>query len=150
MATFECPSCGTENTVEQFRRDATEFCPVCDFPLFWATIETDEPEEVEELVAAGMGGISGDSTRMRLPGAGGRQTLGGITCPNCSELNSPDHAFCSRCGFDLHAPLEVEEAELVVEEKEWEPTGPGWLYLIARLMLAALIIAAIVWRISVS
>ena len=31
-----CPECGTVSTVHADRRLATDFCPTCDYPLFWA------------------------------------------------------------------------------------------------------------------
>ena len=31
-----CPECGTPSPVHTDQRLATDFCPTCDYPLFWA------------------------------------------------------------------------------------------------------------------
>src|SRR4051794_41934537 len=62
MAAVTCPGCGTVRDVEQFRRDAGEFCSVCDYPLFWAR---------STVLAAGNGNGAEAGLR-RLPGTAGR------------------------------------------------------------------------------
>ena len=36
MPDLTCPECGQVTTLETVRRAADEFCPHCDYPLFWA------------------------------------------------------------------------------------------------------------------
>lgn len=94
MTTITCPDCGFQADFERMRRGADEFCPNCDFPLFWA--KSDVPMGVLEEAA--------DATRRRLPGAGGRLTIGSRTCPECTELNRLSATHCIRCGADLDPP----------------------------------------------
>src|SRR5687768_13567938 len=101
--TVVCPSCGREATMTTIRRHAEEFCPVCDYPLFWAPT----------AIPLTGGSESSDTTLRRLPGAGGRRTIGTLVCPQCGELNAMDERFCIRDGFPLHPepePVVVVEA----------------------------------------
>ena len=77
MADIVCPECGQVTTLTAIRRAADEFCPHCDYPLFWAPTAL-------PLVA---GSAASDATVRRLPGAGGRMMIGTLVCPACGELN---------------------------------------------------------------
>src|SRR4051812_10367015 len=101
MPDVACPSCGTVSRLDQMRREADEFCRVCDYPLFWAR----STEFAEGAAAEG----HGESLR-RLPGTAGRQAPASINCPACTESNPITELFCIRCGADLHpAPVIVIE-----------------------------------------
>lgn len=89
-----CPECGTVTRVRGDRRLASDFCPTCDYPLFWAhPTRTDEaPQE------------SGDDARWRAPGASGSVVASTLACPVCSELNLPTAVTCVRCGSPMTPP----------------------------------------------
>ncbi len=118
MTTLTCPDCGHQAFFDRMRRGADEFCPTCDYPLFWA--KSDVPiGELEESV---------DATRRRLPGAGGRLTIGSRTCPECTEHNRLSATHCIRCGADLDPPPAPEpepEPEPIVVELPPPPPPPA-------------------------
>lgn len=98
MPDVSCPECGHVSSLVAIRRAAEEFCPHCDYPLFWAPSATAITER----------GSSNDATLRRLPGAGGRHRVGTKVCPECGELNTITATHCSRCDADLDpkpAPL---------------------------------------------
>ena len=113
MADIVCPECGQITTLVAIRKSAEEFCPHCDYPLFWAPAAA-------PLVA---GSVASDATLRRLPGTAGRQTIGMIVCPACGELNPIDGIWCIRCTAALH-PMPAPEPEpepLPPPEPEPEP-----------------------------
>jgi hypothetical protein len=90
--TVTCPECGAVQDVLLNRREASDFCHACDFPLFWT------PSQVlRERLARD----EGESLR-RLPGTVGRSTLASIPCPHCAELNTVAAQVCIRCGLSMH------------------------------------------------
>jgi hypothetical protein len=92
-----CPTCGTVSYFEELKRDATAFCRVCDFPLFW----------VRSTRLAGEDETTGDTGLRRLPGTAGRVALATMDCPVCTEPNPVSGVICIRCGSPLHpAPPE--------------------------------------------
>ena len=86
-ASLACPECGTLTEVTLSRRDATDFCPACDYPMFWA-----RPSDV-----TGSASVTGDDARRRSPGASGESALATVPCPHCAELNLPGAWLCVRC-----------------------------------------------------
>ena len=92
MADIVCPECGLVTSLTAIRRAADEFCTHCDYPLFWAPTAL-------PLVA---GSAPSDATLRRLPGAGGRLTIGTLVCPQCGELNPMTETLCIRDGCLLH------------------------------------------------
>lgn len=94
-----CPSCGTLSYFEEVTREATAFCRICDYPLFWARAAH---------VQAGENGSSTEGLR-RLPGTAGRVAIATFACPVCAEPNTLTANICIRCGADLH-PAPVVEA----------------------------------------
>jgi hypothetical protein len=123
MATITCPGCGTESEVEQFHREAGEFCGVCDYPLFWA----------RSTALAVDNGNGSEAGLKRLPGTAGRVLAATLLCPTCTEPNLVTAIICIRCGSDLH-PV-IEEPTVVLPEPpppEPEPVVepvrlPWWL-----------------------
>jgi hypothetical protein len=92
-----CPVCGTVSYFEELNRDASAFCRVCDFPLFW----------VRSARLAGPDEASGDAGLRRLPGTAGRVAVATLDCPVCTEPNPVSAEICIRCGSQLHpAPPE--------------------------------------------
>lgn len=89
-----CPECGTPSPVALSRRDAHDFCPVCDYPLFWARPQ-DRVGDVQDGV---------DDARWRSPGTSGALLLATVPCPACAELNLPSARVCVRCGADMTPP----------------------------------------------
>jgi len=123
MITITCPDCGNAAMFETMRRGADEFCPNCDFPLFWAK---------NDLPTGSLGDLV-DATRRRLPGAGGRATIGTRVCPECAELNRLSATHCIRCGADLDPPPplpppepEPEPVVVVVPPPPMPPPAPTW------------------------
>ena len=89
MSTVVCPQCGRIGEVVDDEIDAEGFCPVCDFPLFWATARA---ERSDDALA--------NASRPRLPGVQGR-AIAGCRCPACSEPNPVLAERCIRCGSDF-------------------------------------------------
>src|SRR5712671_2681741 len=91
MSSITCPDCATVVEIADMARTAREFCPACDYPLFWA-IQAVTP------VAASGGSLPGDGASRRLPGAAGRRPIASAACPTCAELNPVMAETCGRCG----------------------------------------------------
>jgi len=132
-----CPECGASGVVDPSRRDAVDFCPSCDFPLFWA----------REQVVIGEQSDAGDDSLRRLPGALGRQVIASVPCPHCSEPNLPSATVCVRCGLSMTvveqpppppppapAPPPAPEPVVVEEEPRW--TWIWWVLLVVTLLAA--------------
>ena len=118
MPEITCPSCGLQQGFDVMRRAAEEFCPHCDYPLFWA------PSNVPVAVSS----VGSDATLRRLPGAGGRRVTGTKICPVCGEHNTnlPETTHCIRCHSDLDPkPPEPEpEPEPVLMQIPPPPMAP--------------------------
>lgn len=134
-----CPSCGTVGVADFARRDAGDFCAVCDYPLFWS----------RDRVVLPSNDAPDDSGLRRLPGTAGRAALASLLCPTCAEPNPATGVTCVRCGSDLHpkpvvAP--VVEAPLPVVEVEPEPAGRPWwpIILAGALALVALAVVLVI------
>lgn len=128
----ECPSCGTTGRVDYARRDAQDFCAVCDFPLFWS----------RDRVPVADDGPGDGSALRRLPGTAGRAALASLLCPSCTEPNPPSGEFCVRCGSPLRpvaepAPIWEPEPQLEPEAVP-EPAFRWWPYVAASV--AALVV----------
>ena len=141
MPDIVCPGCGQVNSLVAIRRSAEEFCPHCDFPLFWAPT----------AVPMATPGSSSAASLRRLPGAGGRQHLGSKICPACGELNPLIQVYCIRCSADLDpkpAPPPVP-APVVVEEPPPPPPppppAPWWPYPVAALIVVIEIVLLLIW-----
>lgn len=141
--TLTCPECGTRTTVTLSRRDSQDFCPSCDYPMFWA-----RPEQVAGLPDAG-----GDDARRRLPGASGASQLATVPCPSCGELNLPGAWLCIRCDASMIVapPPEPEPIPMPVPVVEPEPMRvpeatrefPYWWF------AAMIAVGALWWGLSV-
>lgn len=102
-----CPRCGQLVAVSGKRPRADEFCPDCDYPVFWARPPWQDPSESSE-------------GRLRLPGTGGAADEFGVLCPHCAEPNHLGAEFCIRCGQSmvLPPPTVFVEPEPVIEVVE--------------------------------
>ncbi len=127
-----CPECGTVSTAHVGRRQASDFCPVCDYPLFWAS----------GTVAKGVRPSAADTTR-RAPGLAGARELAAVACPACGELNEPGAIICYRCAAVMEVPVPPVPAPVplpqpVVVVKEVEPCGhpPIWWVVVATAMVS--------------
>jgi hypothetical protein len=151
MPRLSCPGCAAVVDLPNLNRSSEEFCPSCDFPLFWAGAGARPDEEGSLALAV-----------RRRPGSSGHQLVATETCPECQELNKPSNVYCHRCGAEMHpqAPLVTAVARTVqapppapdapttplaqapVEVRPW---WRGWL-LVALLffLLAAVAIASVV------
>ena len=139
-----CPECGTITTVSANGRGASDFCPSCDYPLFWAGSSG----------SAGAAASTSEDALYRAPGTSGATTPSALACPACGERNPTSGDFCLRCGSDLHpAPPPVPEAPAapqpivinppaqIVECSHW----PSWaVATIASLVTTVLVVTAFV------
>jgi DNA-directed RNA polymerase subunit RPC12/RpoP len=101
-----CPTCNTTSRFDELSRDASCFCPTCDYPLFWArTVHFAGPPKSLEAGAAPAG-------RRRLPGTEGWAVHEKLLCPSCSEPNLLTGELCVRCGAELYPrpPLPAPKA----------------------------------------
>jgi hypothetical protein len=129
-----CPECGTAAHVTLNRREATDFCRVCDYPLFWTPSKIlRDPSD------------RGDESLRRLPGTVGRATLAALACPFCSEPNALTAQTCVRCGRPLH-PVEAPPPPQVYlppppapVEPEPESKVAWWVWALLAFGAAALI-----------
>jgi hypothetical protein len=136
MAEITCPGCGTISHFEQLRREADEFCRVCDYPLFWARSTEFGNGHLEEA--------TGESLR-RLPGTAGRAAGASIDCPECTEPNPITNTICIRCGAELRpAPpepvVELPPPPPPEPEPEPEPVRNWWPIIIG---VAAVIVVVL-------
>lgn len=117
MSVIECPGCGRSQELGDTRRTADQFCPQCDYPLFFVPgpAETNGDLDVDE--PAGL-----DPSLRRRPGLDGLAGDQGLACPACGEPNHDAAQFCSRCGASLHPEPEPTGAVEVVEA---EPVAPA-------------------------
>lgn len=93
MPVITCPQCGRVRDLPEINRTADEFCQdeKCDFPLFWASAATATDAEFDDS----------DASMRRLPGTGGKRTVGAKACPHCGEHNPLTGTHCTRCGEAL-------------------------------------------------
>lgn len=139
-----CPSCGTISHFDSVRRSAEEFCRRCDFPLFWVRSSDAGPGEPSE----------GDAGLRRLPGAGGRQVVASLGCPQCNEPNLHSASVCIRCGADLRpAPAPPPAMPTVIPVPPPPPPPPEpdlppqWPYMVALIggpVLVALVLLSVI------
>src|SRR4051794_15838214 len=85
-----CPECGTRASVALTRRESTDFCTRCDFPLFWTP----------QTIQIGDRATAQESLR-RLPGTAGKVTVASTACPHCGEANPLIAETCARCGLPM-------------------------------------------------
>lgn len=132
-----CPECGHVAEVTLNKRDSVDFCPQCDFPLFWTPAQ----------IVLGDGARADESLR-RLPGTGGRVTVASVPCPHCSESNSLSAITCVRCGLPMALapepppppPPAPAPAPVVVPQQG----VPLWLWVLLGIT-AAMVLALVVW-----
>lgn len=138
MTTVVCPECGTTGEIDPARRDAAEFCPRCDYPLFWAR-SNHGPAVIEES--------STDLATRRLPGAGGHQVVGHRDCPNCGEHNPLGVRFCIRCATDMDPEPEPEpEVYIAPPTEAVEPIPvkrPWWPWALAAAVVLLIVVLLI-------
>ena len=148
MSEVICPECGRATELVAVRRAAEEFCGHCDFPLFWA------PSNVPVTTP----GANADATLRRLPGAGGRNRVGSLICPECGELAPMSATHCQRCSADLNpppppepvvvveapAPVAVLEPEPVIEPEPETMPWWWWAMLTVALVAVAVIIVLVI------
>jgi len=137
MPLITCPDCGVITDLPQINRTADEFCPKCDYPLFWAQAAAGERPATRD----------GDENLRRLPGTGGRRTIGARSCDECGEHNALTATHCIRCGIEFDAPEIIEEPEPVVvvaPEPEPEPEPDRtWIWWLVALMVLLLIVTVL-------
>ena len=140
LVTATCPACGTVGTVDYARRDATGFCPACDFPLFWSK---------DRVVPMSADGPAPGALR-RLPGTAGREALASMLCPACDEPNPATGELCVRCGAVLR-PVAPEPEPVVVFEPEPEPEPEPvperawWPFVLAGVLTVAALAVLLIW-----
>lgn len=90
-----CPTCNTASCFDQLARDASCFCPTCDYPLFWAK------QAAFANSSLGPERQPPPAGRRRLPGTEGWAVAEKLPCPQCAEPNLVTSELCVRCGADL-------------------------------------------------
>lgn len=138
-----CPTCGTVSYFDELNRDATAFCRVCDYPLFW--VRSTRLADTAEV---------GDTGLRRLPGTAGRVAVAMIACPVCTEPNPVSLKTCIRCGADLRpapapppppppppppAPVYVRAPEAPPPTRRWWP----WVAVAALAVVAVVLLIAL-------
>jgi hypothetical protein len=143
-----CPECGALATVRAGRRTAGDFCPSCDYPLFWA-----RPQAVTGPA------VRTDDALRRAPGASGSLVPTSLACPECAELNLPSAVVCVRCGAPMTPPPPPPEppppAPVVVVHAPPpppEPCGhpPTWLVVLITAAVTVLLTLWVVWIVATS
>lgn len=120
--TFACPDCELDvGLAMPVARTAVEFCPRCDFPMFWAP----EVEAYEPPADPAGSGDSGDqgAGRTREP------VTNRIHCGTCAAVNQEHWPYCYRCGRPLHP-----EPDLL----------PRWVAPVVGALLLLLVIVLVV------
>ena len=140
-----CPECGTVSTVHADRRLATDFCPTCDYPLFWARPSS----------GASVDDGSSDDALRRAPGASGSALPATLACPACSELNVPTAVRCVRCNALMDPPppppppppAEPAPAPAPVIIYQMEPCEhpPTWLVVLNTAIVSVGLTLMLVW-----
>lgn len=118
VSEVECPGCGAVYEFLQVQKSAEEFCPGCDYPLFWAARRDPLSGQSALSVEDGLG-----PTLRRRPGAAGLQLAAGMACPSCREINPPGTVNCLRCGA-LMEPVPARPAPVVVAPPPPPPAPP--------------------------
>ena len=141
MPEMQCPRCSTRTDFPELARDVASFCPVCDYPMFYAT----EEAVVQDKTAI----TAGHGWDRRFAGVSGLTSLAPKECWYCKELNPQDGDLCVRCMRDLDNPPPQRESEVVQpaiqpdildeeledeDPREWEPL------LIALAVTAAVLV----------
>lgn len=133
-----CPQCQLVTDLPRIDRSADEFCTKCDFPLFWASAATADGPDVEAT----------DANLRRLPGTGGRRTIGARACPTCGEHNPLTATHCLRCGNPMELPPEELRGDYLPTPAPYEPDETplrSWvmwsLAAVAVVLLVLLILA---------
>lgn len=146
QVTLPCPECGTRVTISSGQRSANDFCPTCDFPMFWARASDAPPSLADD----------GDSTR-RSPGVYGARQSARIACGACFEPNAPEALVCLRCGASMLVSIVpqpiVPEPQPPVTVVEHVVCGhrPTWqiVLLTASIsVLATSLMTALIWWLS--
>jgi hypothetical protein len=141
--TVTCPECGTVCYLRAGTRLASDFCPSCDYPVFWARPSGPAP-------VAG----SGDDSLRRAPGASGAAAVATIACPVCAELNLPTALTCVRCGSSMTPPpppptppLPEPAPVVVVQQAPPIPCGhPNtWLLVLTTAIASVGLTLLVVW-----
>lgn len=137
-----CPECGMVSEATLSRRDSSDFCSRCDFPLFWTP---------SRIIVDGRG--ASEAALRRLPGTAGRVTVASLACPHCAESNSLAATTCVRCGGLLHPPPPVApsvplpppppppEPIAVREPLSWWIVVVAWLTVLVFVALVAYLLA---------
>lgn len=138
--TVTCPDCGTTTRIDPSQRGASEFCPKCDYPLFWVGGRSHATDDED----------GGDHALRRLPGTGGQVVVGHRVCPNCGELNPLGTRFCIRCSTDMDPPPPPEPVIVApppppapVIEPRPLPNPPWWPWAIVALLAAVALVILI-------
>ncbi len=136
-----CPECGTPAVVTLNRRDATDFCRSCDYPLFWTPA----------TVLRSAFDRSAEETLRRLPGTVGRATVASQPCPWCAEPNALSAQICVRCGQPMQRPeppppppppvYVAPEPEPVVVVPP--PRRPWWVFVVLAIIVITTVVLVV-------
>jgi hypothetical protein len=140
VETVTCPACGTTASVAMNRRDATDFCAKCDYPLFWTPSN----------VVHGGPADTNDLALRRLPGTVGRATIASRDCPHCAEPNTVTAQVCVRCHGPMFPVAEPEPIPVPVYVpppppvyEEPKPRVAWWVWALLYLVVAATVVVIV-------
>jgi hypothetical protein len=134
VETVTCPECGTIASIAMRRRESSDFCRTCDYPLFW----------LPSRVVLDSGDDVSDGSLRRLPGTVGKATVASLACPHCDEPNAVSAQLCVRCGLSMHPVAPPPAPEIVyMPPRLPEPVVipqkthiPWWVWVLVFIVLA--------------
>jgi hypothetical protein len=123
------------------RREASDFCHKCDYPLYWTQSQIYRDDGFDD----------NDDSHRRLPGTVGRVTTASLTCPHCAEPNSLSAQYCVRCGQPLHPVAEVPAPVPVYipppppppAPEPASPTVAWWVWMLLGSAVGAVIVLVV-------
>ena len=102
MTSIECPQCHTVHQGDVSGRAAADFCPQCDYPLFFAPESAVEDGPGDAFVPAAEAATATANVATGPPPAVVDDEEQRI-CTACLAANPLEAVFCGRCGHALDA-----------------------------------------------
>lgn len=132
--TFDCPTCKEPFSMAiPPRYHADEFCPDCDFPMFWAPDVEKAILEPESTTKTGEIGSRPSTTDAPTE-----------PCPVCEHGNAAEAVYCNACGTALAAVTDAGTGDEFASEVSWWDGTWGRLTTVALIIA---LVAAIAWGI---
>lgn len=146
MSALLCPRCGTEHDAAVEGRSADDFCPSCDYPLFFAAIPAPAPAPAAEAEAPPPPPTAPTTATATTEPVPVVVPAALRPCPACTEPNDVATVFCVTCGHAVDAdPGPLFDPEPADFPPPPTPSSAAFvLSLLALLVaLAALVVALV-------